>query len=69
MAYSGKTAPNSTSQMDSVAWTPKAPTVKPTMGGTFDSVGAKGSDLSRTSSSAAQKEKLFESRPDAPTSK
>ena len=68
MAYSGKTAPNSTSQMDSVAWTPKAPTVKPTIGGTFNSDKAKGSDLnSRTSSPNAQEEKLFERRSDAPT--
>lgn len=67
MAYSGKTAPNSTSQMDSVAWTPKAPTVKPTIGGTFNNMGAKGADMSRTSSSAAQDEKLFEKRSDAPT--
>lgn len=68
MAYAGKKADNKTSQMDSVAWSPKAPTVHPTMSGT-STLKAKGSDLSRTSSPAAQTEKLFESRPDAPIKK
>lgn len=59
--YSGKKAPNSTSQMDSVAWSPVSPTLKPTLSGTTNSVGAKGSpNPSRTSSPAAQDEKLTE---------
>lgn len=68
MGYNGKTASNSTSQLNTVAWTPKAPTVKPTMSGatTFP---AKGADMARTPSPNAQSEKLFENRPDAPTKK
>ncbi len=67
MAYSGKTAPNSTSQMDSVSWTPKAPTTKATIGGTMNDMGAKGADISRSSSPNAPDVKLFEKRSDAPT--
>lgn len=67
MAYSGKTAGDKVSQLDTVAWTPKAPTYKPTYGGTFNSVGVKGESMERTSSPNAQDEKLFEKRPDAPT--
>lgn len=66
MAYSGKTAPNSTAQMDSVAWTPKSPSVKATISGS-SSYPAKQADMSRTSSPNAQKEKLFENQADAPT--
>jgi hypothetical protein len=59
--YSGKTAPNSTALIDSVAWSPSAPSLKPTLSGTSNSVGAKGSpNPSRTSSPAAQSEKLTE---------
>jgi len=68
MAYAGKTANNSTSQMDSVAWSPKAATVKPTIGGESNGLTIKGQNLERrTSSSAAENEKLFETRSDAPT--
>lgn len=59
--YSGKTAPNSTSLIDSVAWSPTSPSLKPTRGGETNSVGAKGSPKpERTSSPAAQSEKLTE---------
>jgi hypothetical protein len=68
MAYSGKGSSNSTSQLNTVAWTPKAPTVKPTMSGEMNGLSIKGQDLpQRTSSSNAQDEKLYENRPDAPT--
>lgn len=59
--YSGKTASNSGSLIDSVAWSPTSPSLKPTLSGETNSVGAKGSpNPSRTSSPAAQNEKLTE---------
>ena len=58
--YSGKTVPNKTSQLDSVAWTPKTPTLEPTYPGPRGK-GVKGDDLpKRTSSPNQENEKLYE---------
>lgn len=66
MAYAGKTSNNNTSQLESVAWSPKKDTVTPTIGGLSN--GLTGPDLAkRTSSPAAQNEKIMENVPGGPT--
>lgn len=60
MGYSGKTADNKTSQLDSVSWTPVKPTLAPTNPGPRGT-GVKGDNLpTRTSSPNAENEKLYE---------